>query len=37
MYAFSDSVSCLFCKVTVGKISAALGSSTTLLLHAKLL
>ena len=34
MYVLSDSVPCLFSKATVGKISAALGSSMTLLLHA---
>ena len=34
LYIFSDSVPCLFSKVTVGKISAALRSSMTLLLHA---
>ena len=34
LYVLSDSVPCLFSKATVGKISAALGSSTTLLLHA---
>ena len=34
LYVLSDSVPCLFSKATVGKISAALGSSKTLLLHA---
>ena len=33
-YVLSYSVPCLYSKTTVGKISAALGSSTTLLLHA---
>ena len=33
-YVLSDSVPCLFFKATVGKISAAFGSSMTLLLHA---
>ena len=34
LYVLSDSVPCLFSKATVGEISAALGSSATLLLHA---
>ena len=35
-YVLSDCVPCLFFKATVGKISAALENSTTLLLHANL-
>ena len=35
-YVLSDCVPCLFFKATVSKISAALESSTTLLLHTNL-
>ena len=34
LYVLSDSIPCLFFKATVDEISAALGSSTTLLQHA---
>ena len=37
LYVLSNSVPCLFSKATVGEIFAALGSSTTLLLHANVL